>query len=188
MKSCIYNRGHSLWQPRACSLALGWVLSLRSSHWSGCISHLLLGNKLSQRSCSDSTHPLPRRVCGSGIQAQLSWVLYLGSLTGCRQACSAVQGLDQGGPLSELMGGCAWDPVSWAHGQRPPRGPRLAASPWSVTVRAGFLRGSWVGGAARGARRGHQQEGRLRLPDLPAGGCPPHRVCHILCVRRIARL
>ena len=135
----------SLWQPRACSLALGWVLSLRSLHWSGCISYLLLRNKLSQRSCSDSTHLLPRRVCGSGIQAQRSWVLYLGSLTRCRQACSAVQGLDQGGPLSELTGGCARDPVSWADGQRPPRGPRLATSPWSITIQAGFLRGSWSG-------------------------------------------
>ena len=133
----------SLWQPRACSLALGWVLSLRSLHW--CISYLLLRNKLSQRSCSDSTHLLPRRVCGSGIQAQRSWVLYLGSLTRCRQACSAVQGLDQGGPLSELTGGCARDPVSWADGQRPPRGPRLATSPWSITIQAGFLRGSWSG-------------------------------------------
>lgn len=94
----------SPWQPRACGLALGWVLSLRSSHWSGSISHLLLGNKLSQRSCSDSTHLLPRRVCGSGIQAQLSWVLYLGLSQGVARPAALSKGLTREGPfLSSRM-------------------------------------------------------------------------------------
>lgn len=70
--------------------------------------------------------------------------------------------LVHGTPFPGLMGRGLPEVLAWP--------PLCGAPPYGLASLEG------AGGGARGARRGRQQEGQLRLPDLPAGGCPPHHM------------